>query len=147
MQRGQLQLHWNQGYVVDFVLHREARSKIVSLDTRTSTRQQRGGSHVSFGPGACFSRYQSRQRSLPVVFFAVTCSSGHRSCTTESSDSGRETTQLEDPHDQSVITMMFDLWKQSDKPVLNSGMNTDPADETDVSHTVSTRVQRAFELM
>ena len=43
--------------------------------------------------------------------------------------------------------MMFDLWKQSDKPVLNSGMNTDPADETDVSHTVSTRVQRAFELV
>ena len=56
-----------EGYVLNFELHREAHSRTCHW-TQGRDRQQRRGSHDSFDPAACFNRYRSRQRFLPVVF-------------------------------------------------------------------------------
>ena len=49
------QLHRNQGYVLDFEQHREARSRMCHR-IQGRDRQRRRGSHDIFGPAACFSR-------------------------------------------------------------------------------------------
>ena len=64
--RGQLQVHWSQGYVLDSGLHHEACSRVYH-QTQRRDRQQRRGSHDSSDPAASFSRYRSKQRFHPVA--------------------------------------------------------------------------------